>query len=29
MTLFDVEIVVGVFAIAAVITFWVAARARS
>jgi hypothetical protein len=29
MTLFDVEIVVAVFAIAAVITYWVAARARS
>jgi hypothetical protein len=26
MTLFDVEIVIAVFAIAAVITYWVAAR---
>jgi hypothetical protein len=29
MTLFDVEVVVAVFAIAAVITYWVAARSRS
>jgi hypothetical protein len=29
MTLFDVELVVAVFAIAAMITCWVAARSRS
>jgi hypothetical protein len=29
MTLFDVELVIAVFAIAAVITYWVAARSRS
>jgi len=29
MTLFDVEVVVAVFAVAALITYWVAERSRS